>query len=339
MATAKAKTQTFLARLPLFQEATPEDLDRIAVGTTEHRVAKGQLLFQRGDPCVGFHVVVYGQVKLAMVSPNGSEKVIDLIGPGHSFGEALMFTDRAYVVFAQALSDSLLLHISKAAIDAEIVRDPRLARRMIAGLSMRLHGLIQDVEAYSLRSGMQRVIGYLLRDIEEQSAGTPVRGVRVTDAAGRVLYQRPAAEPAPPEPVALADSAVLLVSEDRASFTAPVLLRPLTLSAAVPVALLLPHLLGRLVCGRLLRLHVGRSDGRRRGGLVRRVRRRNPRERRALPADAARARRIRRRHADLPHLPRTRPRRPAAPGPQGTHDLTPRRCEAESSPSAELTER
>ena len=76
MATAKAKTQTFLARLPLFQEATPEDLDRIAAGTTEQRVPKGQLLFQRGDPCLGFHVVIYGQVKLAMVSPNGSEKVI-----------------------------------------------------------------------------------------------------------------------------------------------------------------------------------------------------------------------------------------------------------------------
>ncbi len=147
MATAKAKTQTFLARLPLFQEATPEDLDRIAAGTTEQRVPKGQLLFQRGDPCLGFHVVIYGQVKLAMDSPNGSEKVIDLIGPGHSFGEAPMFTDRASVVFAQALSDSLLLHISKATIDAEIERDPRLARRLIAGLSMRLHGLIQDVEA------------------------------------------------------------------------------------------------------------------------------------------------------------------------------------------------
>ncbi len=171
MATAKAKTQSFLARLPLFQEATPDDLDRIAAGTTEQRIGKGQLLFQRGDPCLGFHVVIYGQIKLAMVSPNGSEKVIDLIGPGQSFGEALMFTDRAYVVFAQALSDSLLLHISKAAIDAEIERDPRLARRMIAGLSMRLHGLIQDVEAYSLRSGMQRVIGYLLRDIAQEHEG------------------------------------------------------------------------------------------------------------------------------------------------------------------------
>ena len=66
--------------------------------------------------------------------------------------------------------------------------------------------------------------------------GTPVRGVRVTDAAGRVLYQRPAADPAPPALEDLANSAVLPVPEDQVPFTAPVLLRPLTLSAAVPVA-------------------------------------------------------------------------------------------------------
>jgi hypothetical protein len=34
------------------------------------------------------------------------------------------------------------------------------ARRMLAGLSMRLHGLIQDVEDYSLHSSTQRVIGF-----------------------------------------------------------------------------------------------------------------------------------------------------------------------------------
>ena len=35
---------------------------------------------------------------------------------------------------------------------------------MIAGLSTRLHHLITDVESYSLHSGRQRIIGYLLRD-------------------------------------------------------------------------------------------------------------------------------------------------------------------------------
>ena len=43
---------------------------------------------------------------------------------------------------------------------------------MIAGLSMRLHHLIIDVEAYSLRSATQRVIGYLLRpDHEHDESG------------------------------------------------------------------------------------------------------------------------------------------------------------------------
>ena len=35
---------------------------------------------------------------------------------------------------------------------------------MLAGLARRLHGLVKDVEAYTLHSGVQRVIGYLLGD-------------------------------------------------------------------------------------------------------------------------------------------------------------------------------
>jgi CRP-like cAMP-binding protein len=44
---------------------------------------------------------------------------------------------------------------------------------MLAGLARRMHGLVHDVEAYSLHSGLQRVIGYLLRDqaIEDCEAG------------------------------------------------------------------------------------------------------------------------------------------------------------------------
>lgn len=48
---------------------------------------------------------------------------------------------------------------------------------MLAGLSRRLHGLICDVEAYSLRSGTQRVIGYLLQygaDAETQIDGQEI---------------------------------------------------------------------------------------------------------------------------------------------------------------------
>lgn len=170
------KTQTFLSNLPMFQELDLKEIDRIAAGTSELRVEKGEVLFRRGDACKGFHAIVYGQVKLAFTSPQGSEKVVDVVGPGQSFGEALMFTDRPYPVYAQVLADSMLLFISKETIDAEIARDPRIARLMLAGLSRRLLGLIQDVEAYSLHSGIQRVIGYLLRDVDTRGdVAGPVR--------------------------------------------------------------------------------------------------------------------------------------------------------------------
>jgi CRP-like cAMP-binding protein len=160
----KARTQDFLARLPLFNELNEGELDNLASGTTEVQAARGEMIFHRGEPCVGLHTVVYGQIKLMFVSPGGSEKVVRLIGPGDSFGEALMFMEKAYIVSAQALADTLLLHVGKAVIFQDLDRHPGFARKMLAGLSQRLHSLMSDVEAYSLRSGTQRVIGYLLKD-------------------------------------------------------------------------------------------------------------------------------------------------------------------------------
>jgi len=163
-----------LARLPLFNGLAGDEIDRIARGTREIRVARGEILFHRGDPCNGFHIVVQGQMKLAFTSPQGNEKVVEIINPGQSFGEALMFMDKPYIVFAQALAETQLLHVAKAALFGELEHDPRLARKMLAGLSMRLHQLINDVESYSLQSGKQRIIGYLLRDLADDSGAATV---------------------------------------------------------------------------------------------------------------------------------------------------------------------
>ena len=164
--------EQFLANLPLFSDLTTEEIARVAVGTRRIYAAKGEPLFHRGERCEGFHVVLYGQVKLYVTSPQGSEKVIEIMGPGISFGEAILFMDMPYVVSAQALKDSLLLHVSKAVVFDGIERDPRFARRLLAGMSRKLHHLIRDVEAYSLRSGLERVIGYLLREEAEAGANS-----------------------------------------------------------------------------------------------------------------------------------------------------------------------
>ena len=150
-----------LAHAPIFRDLSGEEIARMAAGTTQVHAERGRILFQRGDACAGFHVLAYGQVKLAVTSAAGAEKVIEILGPGCSFGEAVMFTDRPYPVTATTLADSLLLHVAKETLFAELEGDPRLARRMLAGLSMRLHILVKDVEAMTLHSATQRVIGYL----------------------------------------------------------------------------------------------------------------------------------------------------------------------------------
>jgi CRP-like cAMP-binding protein len=158
----------YLAVLPLFQEMTPLELQRLAEGCRLRRMVRGDNIFRVGEPCEEFHVTVMGQVKLFAISPAGQEKVIELIGPGNSFAEALMFTGKPYIINAQALNDTLLLSVGKAAVLREIEMDSRFAMRMLAGISRRLHGLVHDVQAYALHSGMQRVIGYLLRDLPEE---------------------------------------------------------------------------------------------------------------------------------------------------------------------------
>ncbi len=159
----------YLATLPLFSNMRDEELARLASGCQLRRMERGKLVFRTGEPCQEFHVTVLGQVKLFAIAPNGTEKVIELCGPGHSFAEAVMFMDMPYMISAQTLTDSLILTVGKAAVLGEIAANPDFSLRMLAGLARRLHGLVKDVEAYTLHSGVQRVIGYLLGDRVSES--------------------------------------------------------------------------------------------------------------------------------------------------------------------------
>ena len=162
----------YLSILPLFNDMQPNELQRLADGSQLRRLARGDSVFHIGQPCEEFHVTVVGQVKLFALSPGGQEKVIELVGPGNSFAEAFMFIGKPYMVNAQALTDTLLLSVGKSAVLAEIALDPRFALRMLGGISRRLHGLVRDVQGYALHSGLQRVIGYLLRDQGENDSNS-----------------------------------------------------------------------------------------------------------------------------------------------------------------------
>ncbi len=160
----------WLQRLPMFSEIDADSLARLAAATRLKPLARGELALRAGDPCDAFFVNLGQPIKLFVLAANGNEKVIELIAPGHSFAEALMFLGRPSPVNAQALGDTQLLVLPRDAVLAAMAADQRLALRMLAGLSRRLHGLVSDVQAYALQSGVQRVIGYLLRDAAERGA-------------------------------------------------------------------------------------------------------------------------------------------------------------------------
>ena len=178
----RIKVQTFLSKITLFNALRSDELDRIALGATELHAERGTIIFRRGDPCAGLHVVLYGRVKLSFIAAGGAEKVMELIGPGQSFGEAVMFMESDYIVTAEAMEDSMLLHVAKSVIFREIHDDPDFARKMLAGMSVRMQALMSDLESLTLRTGTQRVAAYLLKDMPQEGIGAAMLILPVTKA-------------------------------------------------------------------------------------------------------------------------------------------------------------
>jgi len=125
------------------------------------RIAGG--VFRKGDAATGMYVVVYGEIKLISTTPARGARLSGIVGPGQSFGEPVMFLERPALVDAQAASDALLLHLPKAVVFEEIERNPKFARRVIAGLSLRVESLVRELGRQALGSGSERFVAYLLR--------------------------------------------------------------------------------------------------------------------------------------------------------------------------------
>lgn len=164
-----------LAALPLFHELGQDEIRRIAAGTLQIDAPRGSVLFRRGDPCAGFHIIIRGQIKLSLQTSSGSERVMEILGAGQSFGEAVMFLDNPYTLTAESLTDTSLFHIERTVISAELEHDSLLARRIIANLSRSMHQLVTDLEACTLQSATGRVIDYLL----SLSGKSGARGLKI----------------------------------------------------------------------------------------------------------------------------------------------------------------
>lgn len=122
-----------------------------------------QLLFRQGEVADRFFLIISGQIKLFRFGPDREERVIEVIGPQQTFGEAIMFLERQYYpVYAQALQDCQLMSISNQHYMALLREHPRSCFKLLAKLSRRLHQRINEIESLTQQNTTARVGGYLL---------------------------------------------------------------------------------------------------------------------------------------------------------------------------------
>ena len=163
MARRDVPVAALLAHVPLFKALDAATLSRLADVTSRRALKRGEALFRRGEPAAAMYVVVHGEIKLVSTTASGGERLTGIVGPGQSFGEPVMFLERPTVVDARSAGEALVLELPKQAVFTEIERNPKFARRMIAGLSKRVEALVRELERQAIGSGRARFIAYLLR--------------------------------------------------------------------------------------------------------------------------------------------------------------------------------
>lgn len=156
-----------LRRNYLFTGLSDGEFSRILKAAKPIRCVEGQRLFDVGDKARHFYLVQSGQIQLYRLSAWGEEKVIELINPGQTFAEAVMFFKRIeYPVSAKAVLESCVWRIDMNVYLAILNESTEACFHLLGDMSRRLHGAIQDIEQLTLANATVRVIHLLLESVQ-----------------------------------------------------------------------------------------------------------------------------------------------------------------------------
>ena len=147
----------------LFSELTESQLDRVRRHSHVTDMLEGESLFFQGDNATNFYLVLSGRIKLFRISPEGKEKVVEIMETGATFAEALMFMDEPhYPVTATALSPSRVIGINCKDFKLMLRESIDTCFLLLGKMSFRLRALIREIDALSLDTGTVRTVAYLL---------------------------------------------------------------------------------------------------------------------------------------------------------------------------------
>lgn len=161
-----------MARAPLFNGLSKDQLEALrAIGTVQ-TAEKEQTIFEDGEPANGFYVVLSGKIKVYKASMDGKEHILHILGPGEPFGEVPVFIGANFPATAVALSPSKLLFFPKKRFIDLISTHPSIALGMIGLLCLRLKEFTHQIENLALKDVAARLSSYLLTLLRDQRPST-----------------------------------------------------------------------------------------------------------------------------------------------------------------------
>lgn len=169
-----------LRRNHLFADLGDEQLQLVLETAQLCPLRAGEALFTRGQPAQRFFLLRSGLMKLSRLSPQGEEKIIEIVTPGQMFAEAIMFMEKkgGYPVNATAIEESLAVSFVNETF-ISILRDSNATCfRLMASMSRRLHQHVSEIDRLTLHTASDRLLNYLVQQARQQN-GTMQLQLRV----------------------------------------------------------------------------------------------------------------------------------------------------------------
>ncbi|KQR08476.1 Crp/Fnr family transcriptional regulator [Cellulomonas sp. Leaf334] len=123
---------------PLFAGLDPEASETLVATMKPIEIARGDALFQEGEPGDRLYVVREGKIKLGRRSNDGRENLLAVLGPGEMFGELSLFDPGPRTATATVVADAVVLELGHSDLIQWLQDKPTVAQHLLQALARRL---------------------------------------------------------------------------------------------------------------------------------------------------------------------------------------------------------
>jgi CRP-like cAMP-binding protein len=165
--------------LPFFSSLSKRELEEsVAPLFQEERFREGEYLFYEGDPSQGLFILREGRIKIVKHSVRGKDVILRLLNPEEMFGEVAAFDGGPCPASAQALEDTVALHLPQSDFLGLLERYPSIALQIIEDLGRKLRDAHDLIRALTTDTVEKRIATVLLK-LAEKLGKPEERGIRL----------------------------------------------------------------------------------------------------------------------------------------------------------------